>query len=334
MNVVPKAHYIEPTNADEPDEFNPESFVSFGDTNISKEDLTKTISVTEQKGIVKVPQKLTVSFFMSMEDDRTHNHDGSFVNSEMSSSRFTSSDGHVYLEDSIVLPKTSPMGNQRHYFCSGEPDLRVIDQFAKTLRQQDSVQDDWTTLHNICVDMHNYRPETVREMAHCFGRKWGVCDSKPSSSWRSGQLTEFLHESPYLLLMIQNIKDIGNFIKREIETMEQSIDQSTEIAPPPAVLDMVATYLKICHLYHVIGFNDLNQILMHMVQAPRILMSTLMKIASCLDSFSGPIAKDMLTQITEATLRCLSVSLRQETVIFDFLKARSQFLLELIMIMK
>ena len=98
------------------------------------------------------------------------------------------------------------------------------------------------------------------------------------------EIADYNHESPYILLMVQNLKDIGNFIEKEIEV--DPYQKKKEKLPEP-IIDMINTYLKICFVYEVLCFNNLNQILVHMVQAPRVIMTNLMKISCCLDNFGG-----------------------------------------------
>ena len=94
----------------------------------------------------------------------------------------------------------------------------------------------------------------------------------------------------------------------------------------PAMVDKVKTFIKVCAIFEVLAFNDLNQMLICMVKAPQSLMFNMNRILKSLKNYKG-YSDNFQKEVIKSALKCLSVSLRQHSTITSFLQNKNDLLL-------
>lgn len=208
---------------------------------------------------------------------------------------------------------------------------------------------------------------------------------RPGEARNIHEVADLVHESPFVLLLLQSMKDIAVFLEREsLRDDERLLNQGTaalrpgDLAPPklsssehranphmaatslvsalraergsgdlteqitraqsrqllsPDILHKIQTYLKICALCEVLSYNNLNQILLQKVKAPQFLLQNLVKMLNSLKNYRGSVG-ELQNCLIISTFKCLSVALRQHSVIVDLLKHREQFVVRIIKLMR
>lgn len=98
-------------------------------------------------------------------------------------------------------------------------------------------------------------------------------DRPRSSDVRNiNEVVELVHESPFILLLLQSMKDIALYIERKQMKERKHSARDEQAALSPDILHKIQTYQKICALYEVLSFNYLNQILIMKIKAPQFLV--------------------------------------------------------------